>query len=137
MLVLSSILSYYASQPKKSVRGCTREYESQVEPKSQPKSVRIARVLANLLRWGGKFLAIVNAICLIATGMLQFTSVYDNCYCNSSVLGLGDAGYAVIFPSDSQVHITKTAWIGALALGCSASAGFIFFMNLLTDLLPK
>jgi len=120
MLVLSSILSYYASS-----------YPARL------KSVRITRVLANLFRWGGKFLAIVNAICLIATGMLQFTSVYDNCYCNSSVLGLGNAGYAVIFPSDSQAHITKTAWIGALALGCSASAGFIFFMNLLTDLLPK
>ena len=69
--------------------------------------------------------------------MLQFTSVYDNCYCNSSVLGLGNAAYAVIFPSDSQVHMyNKAAWLGALALASSASAGFIFFMNLLTDLLP-
>jgi hypothetical protein len=104
--------------------------------KSPFSAVRVTRIVANIFKWGGKSLAIVNATCIIGTGMLQFTSVYDNCYCNSSVLGLGNAAYAVIFPSDSQVHITKAAWLGALALASSASAGYIFFMNLLTDLLP-
>jgi ABC-type multidrug transport system permease subunit len=124
MLVLSSILSHYASS-----------YRYRLEiPFS---FVRLAKVLANVLRWGGKLLAIINAIGVIASGMLQFTSVYDNCYCNSSVLGLGiDRAYSVISPSDSQVDYTLYAWCGALALGSCTSLIYIFYMNLLTDLLP-
>jgi hypothetical protein len=115
MLVLSSILSHY-----------TCSYPDR--PRNTFSAVRLAKVLANVLRWGGKSLAIVNALWIIATGMLQFTSVYDNCYCNSSVFWLGvDGAYDVIFPSASQVHITTVAWFGALALGCCISVKFIFF----------
>jgi hypothetical protein len=114
MLVFSSILSHY-----------TCSYTDRLM--NIFSAVRLAKVLGNVLRWGGKSLAIVNALWIIATGMLQFTSVYDNCYCNSSVFWLGvDGGYDVIFPSASQVHITTVAWFGALALGCCISVGFIF-----------
>jgi len=124
MLVLSSILSHYASS-----------YQHRL--KSPFSSVRLAKVLANILRWGGKLLAIINALGIIASGMLQFTSVYDNCYCNSSVLGLGiDRAYVVIVSSAPQLTSITYAWYGALALGSCSSVGFIFFMNLLTDLLP-
>ncbi|OJA16890.1 hypothetical protein AZE42_08508 [Rhizopogon vesiculosus] len=137
MLVSSSILSHYASYPdRRYTSHPDRRYASY--PDRHFPAARLAKVLANVLRWGGKTLAIVNAFCIIASGMLQFTGVYDNCYCNSSALGLGaDYAYAVIFPSDSQVHQTTAAWVGALVLGCVTSGGFIFYMYLLTDLLPK
>jgi len=121
MLVLSSILSHYASS-------------YQYRLKSPFSSVHLAKVLANVLRWGGKLLAIINALGIIASGMLQFTSVYDNCYCNSSVLWLGkDRAYVIIL---SEVSSITYAWYGALALGSCTCVAFIFFMSLLTDLLP-
>ena len=124
MLVLSSILSHYASS-------------NQYRLESPFSSVRLAKVLANVLRWGGKLLAIINAIGVIASAMLQFTSVYDNCYCNSSVLGLGiDRAYLDIFPSVSQVDSIFRAWCGAFALGSITSLGYFLYIILLTDLLP-
>ncbi|KAG1719920.1 uncharacterized protein EDB91DRAFT_376648 [Suillus paluster] len=124
MLVMSSILSHYSSS-------------SSNQSRNPLSSVHLARVLSNLLRWGGKFLAIVNAIWIIAASMLQFTNIYDNCYCNSSVLGRGvrDA-YFIVITDGLDLAQTKAAWFGALALTCCTSLGFIFFMSLLTDLIP-
>jgi hypothetical protein len=160
MLVSSSILSHYASSYPDSSGNYASLYPDKSESSDRPgspdspgspdrprspdrpeslfSSVHLAKVLADVLRWVGKFLAIVNAICIILTGMLQFTSVYDNCYCNASVLGLGmDGAYAVIFPSDAQVHLTWATWIAAFALGSSGCVGFFFVMNLFTDPLPQ
>ncbi|KAG0696829.1 hypothetical protein DFH29DRAFT_181933 [Suillus ampliporus] len=123
MLVMSSILSHYAS--------------SYSDRRMSSIMMRLAKGLSNLLRWGGKFLAIVNAIGIIATGMLQFTSIYDNCYCNSSALGIGvNDAYYIVMTGSLDLGQTKAAWFGALALSCSVSLGFIFFMSLLTDLVP-
>ncbi|KAG2357250.1 hypothetical protein BDR07DRAFT_1473546 [Suillus spraguei] len=127
MLVTSSILSHYA-----------HSYSD--TPNGNPFScitICLAKAVSNLLRWGGKLLAIVNAIWIIAAGMLQFTSIYDNCYCNSSVLGRG-AQYAfdIVMVDGLDLSQTKAAWFGALALGGTTCLGFIFYMNLLTDLVP-
>jgi hypothetical protein len=127
MLVMSSILSHFAFSHSDRPRSIF----------SSP-TVRLAKVVSNLLRWGGKLLAIINALWIIAAGMLQFTSVYDNCYCNSSVLGRG-AQYAydiIMMDSGLDLSQTKAAWFGALALAGTTSLGFIFYMSLLTDLVP-
>ena len=122
MLVCSSVLSHYASS-----------YPDRPDSVVRHSHVK---VLANILRWGGKFLAIVNSICIIGGGMLQFTNIYDNCYCNSSALGLGvDNAYVVVFRSDSQVHVITAAWLGALALGCCSSGLFMLVMSVLNDVL--
>lgn len=123
LLVCSSVLSHYASSyPDHPYAAVRHSY---------------VRVLADILRWGGKSLAIVNAIGIIGSGMLQFTSIYDNCYCNSSALGRGmDNAYAVVFPSDSQLHVITAAWLGALALGCCSCGAFMLFMGVLNDVLP-
>ncbi|KAG1727272.1 uncharacterized protein EDB91DRAFT_893799 [Suillus paluster] len=126
MLVMSSVLSHY-----------TFSYSDRPKSPSSSIMMRLAKVLSNLLRWGGKFLAIVNAIWIIAAGMLQFTSIYDNCYCDSSVLGRGvQHAFDIVVTDNLDLSQTKAAWFGALALACSFSFGFIFFMSLLTDLVP-
>lgn len=82
-------------------------------------------------------MAIVNAIWIIAAGMLQFTDIYDNCYCNSSVLGRGaQYAYDIVLFDGVNLDQTRAAWFGALALAGSTSLGFIFYMSLLTDLVP-
>lgn len=126
MLVMSSILSHYASS-----------YSDRPRSPFSSVAVRLVKAVSNLLRWGGKLVAIVNAIWIIAAGMLQFTSVYDNCYCNSSVLGRGaQYAYDIIVFDSLDLSQTKAAWFGALALAGSTSLGFIFYMSLLTDLVP-
>ncbi|KAG2160055.1 uncharacterized protein EDB93DRAFT_1073334, partial [Suillus bovinus] len=126
MLVMSSVLSHYASS-----------YSDRPRSPFLSTTISLVKVSSNLLRWGGKLMAIVNAIWIIATGMLQFTSVYDNCYCDSSVLGRGaQRAYVIVLPDGLDFNQTKAAWFGALALAGSASLGFIFYMSLLTDLVP-
>jgi hypothetical protein len=99
--------------------------------------MHLANVLSKLLRWGGKFLAIVNAIWAVTASMLQFADVYNNCYCNSSVLGRGvQHAYDIVVTDSLDLSMTETAWWGALALACSTSLGFVFLMSLLTDLVP-
>ncbi|KAG1773280.1 hypothetical protein EV702DRAFT_583207 [Suillus placidus] len=126
MLVMSSILSHYASS-----------YSDRPRSPFSSITICLAKVVSNLLRWGGKLVAIVNAIWIIVAGMLQFTSIYDNCYCNSSVLGRGaQYAYDIVVFDGLDLNQTKAAWFGALALAGSTSLGFIFYMSLLTDLVP-
>ncbi|KAG2085394.1 uncharacterized protein F5147DRAFT_644888 [Suillus discolor] len=126
MLVMSSILSHHAFSYSDRPRG----------PFSST-TLRLAKLASNFLRWGGKLAAIVNAIWIIAAGMLQFTDIYDNCYCNSSVLGRGaQYAYDIVLFDGINLDQTRAAWFGALALAGSTSLGFIFYMSLLTDLVP-
>ena len=96
----------------------------------------IARV-ADWLRWIGKFLAIINAIGIIANSVFQYAGVYDNCYCDSSVFYWGSYAFNVITPVQSDIDLAKRAWIGALALAltcCTFSVGTIY---LIRDSLPS
>ncbi|KAG2344915.1 hypothetical protein BDR05DRAFT_982310 [Suillus weaverae] len=127
MLVMSSIISHYLH----SYSG-----RSSWSPLFSI-TMRLAKVLSNLLRWGGKFLATVNAIWAVTASMLQFADVYDSCYCNSSMLGRGvQHAYDIVVTDGLDLGLTEAAWWGALALACSTSLGFIFLMSLLTDLVP-
>lgn len=127
MLVASSIISHYTYS--NSGRSSWSPFFSI--------AMHLAKVLSNLLRWGGKLLATVNAVWVVTASMLQFADVYDNCYCNSSVLGRGvQHAYDIVVTDNLDLGLTKTAWWGALALACSTSLGFIFLMSLLTDLVP-
>lgn len=127
MLVTSSIISHY-----------TYSYSGRTSwSPFFSITMRLANVLSKLLTWGGKFLAIVNAIWAVTASMLQFADVYNNCYCNSSVLGKGaQHAYDIVVTDTLDLSITEAAWWGALALACSTSLGFVFLMSLLTDLVP-
>ncbi|KAG1827918.1 hypothetical protein EV424DRAFT_586443 [Suillus variegatus] len=127
MLVTSSIISHYTYLY--SARSSWSPFFSI--------TMRLAKVISNLLRWSGKFLATVNAVWLITASMLQFADVYDNCYCNSSVLGRGvQHAYNIVMTDNLDLGLTETAWWGGLALACSTCVGFVFFMSLWIDLVP-
>ena len=95
----------------------------------------IARV-ANWLRWIGKFLAIANAIGVIANSIFQIAGVYDNCYCNSSVYKWGSSAFNVIRPNQGDISLARSAWIGALALGLTCCTFFVGTIYLIRDSLP-
>ena len=96
----------------------------------------IARV-ADWLRWIGKFFAIVNATGVITNSIFQFASVYDNCYCDSSVYKWGSSAFNVIIPNQGDIALARSAWIGALTLGLTCCTIFVGTIYLIRDSLPS
>ena len=58
--------------------------------------------------------------------MFQFANFYSRCYCNSSVLGLGESrAYNVMdFTADDFASV-RDAWTGSLAMGAGSVAFFL------------
>ena len=71
-----------------------------------------------LTRLLGKFLASANAMFLIVTSTVQFTGLYDTCWCDASILSLGRSkGWVILFATDAQIATASSlAWIGGTAL---------------------
>ncbi|EGN91775.1 hypothetical protein SERLA73DRAFT_173350 [Serpula lacrymans var. lacrymans S7.3] len=115
MLVTSSILVHYSSYSQQSL------------------SARLAALGAKQLNWMGKFVAIFNSVWIVAICVFQFSNVFDTCYCNSSVLGLGKNAFDVITLSAQELGIIRGSWIGGLVMASVCSIGFISLMNLLVD----
>ncbi|EIW75036.1 hypothetical protein CONPUDRAFT_66882 [Coniophora puteana RWD-64-598 SS2] len=92
------------------------------------------KTVADVLRWSGKALAVLNSLILCAIPILQFSNVFNNCYCNSSVMGRGpDRAYNVINLTDTSE--TQILWIVALVVASLCSIAFVAIFNLLTDTL--
>jgi hypothetical protein len=86
--------------------------------------------LAVLTRLIGNTLAILNALWVITFSILQFTNVYNNCWCASSALQWGANHYILLFPQPSQIYaIASPFWIAGTFIGiASAAICVIFFM---------
>ncbi|KDR79635.1 hypothetical protein GALMADRAFT_137429 [Galerina marginata CBS 339.88] len=128
MLVTSSILTHYSTNCPAQLFGGDFVLALRA---------RVARLLAIFLRRSGKVIATINAVWIVATGMIQFSSFYDRCYCNSSVFGLGIRAYDVITLLPSDIAGMRAAWIGGFVLAGGATLLFAGFVTLLIDpLLP-
>ena len=126
MLLTSSILTYYSTNTP------TGSFQGHFILALQ---VRVARWLSIFLRRAGKLLAGINAIWIVATGFLQFSSVYDLCYCHTDAIGLGKRAYGIILPvlGDVDVGGMRTAWIGGFVLAAGAAMIFAGFVALIID----
>jgi hypothetical protein len=74
--------------------------------------------LAILTRWLGKLLAIMSALWVILLSGLQFSNVYDSCWCNSCTVtrGTGVKSYVIFFATyDTVAGIASTAWVWGVA----------------------
>ncbi|KAI0033216.1 hypothetical protein K488DRAFT_85137 [Vararia minispora EC-137] len=116
-MVISSFLSFYATVAGQSA------LPSKQSPRPLPAAL-IAGRLSTFLRRAGKLLATLNAIWIVLSCIFQFSSFYDRCYCNSSVLGLGKNAYDVLTFLDSDVTAMKAAWIGSIVLALGTAALF-------------
>jgi hypothetical protein len=116
LLVASSALAHYST----------------LSPESHPPPTHLKTIkwLAVVLRRLGKLLASLNAAWIVVACILQFSNIYDNCCCNSSVLGLGDRAYDVILISAGDV---KQPWIAGVALATVCALAFVGFVNLFMD----
>lgn len=106
MLVISSGLAHYSTQAATDIEG---------NP-VYTRATRMAGLVSILLRRVGKCLATCNALWIVLACIFQFSSFFDRCYCNSSVLGLGSFAYDVIQLVPADISTMKTAWIGGVAL---------------------
>lgn len=79
--------------------------------------------LAVLTRLLGKLLAAASAIFVVATSIIQFTGLLDNCWCDACIPSLGKkAGWVVLFVSDAQITAaSKSAWVGGVFMGIVVS----------------
>ena len=73
----------------------------------------------------------LNAVWIVTIGFLQFSEVYDRCYCNSSVAELGKYAYDIIAPVD--IGSMRAAWVGGFFLGARAGMIFAGFVTLFID----
>jgi hypothetical protein len=124
MLLTSSILTYYSTNTP------TRTFQGDVIMTLQ---AQIARSLSIFLRRLGKVIAAFNAVWIVATGLVQFSSFYDRCYCNSSVMGLGKRAYDVISLVPGDVGGIRAAWISGFVLAAGAAMAFVGFVTILLN----
>lgn len=69
-------------------------------------------------------LAFVNATVLIITYCLEFSGVFDTCYCNASVLGRGKNSY-VVFIFDGWIGTMRNARIAATIITLASVLPFM------------
>lgn len=119
MLLMSSILAHYSA-------GYSHR---------NLLSARAALTLSHWLRRTGKALAVGNSIWVVLACTFVYSSFYNTCFCNSSVVSRGEAAYNVIIATAGQAAQLRAAWIGGLVMACTSSLFFLGLMNLLLDTL--
>jgi hypothetical protein len=124
MLFTSSILTYYL---------INTPTPSSKEHRMLALQAWVVRWLSIFLRRSGKLIAAFNAVCIVATGLLQFGGFYGRCYCDSSVIGLGKHAYNVMSLVPDDVGGMRTAWIGGFALAAGAAMIFAGFVTVFID----
>ncbi|KAJ6602348.1 hypothetical protein B0H10DRAFT_1823065 [Mycena sp. CBHHK59/15] len=92
----------------------------------------VARI-ALFLRYLAKFLATCNAVWIIAAFIMQFSDLYDRCYCDSNVLSQGKRAHSVMVLTASDISVMKVAWIGGFLLAVVSSGLFIGFITICID----
>lgn len=69
------------------------------------------------LRRIGKFLAVLNALWLVASSLMEFIGLYDNCWCSGTVPGHGHNGWIVLFKNKQDSRNSAIGpWIGGTAI---------------------
>lgn len=104
IMLLSSIFAHYSHLP---------------HPNSQHLYLRevvdeTAARLSVALRRIGKFVATLNAIWIVVMCLFQFSSFFDRCYCDSSVIGLGKRAFYTLQLTEEDITKLRGAWIGGM-----------------------
>lgn len=69
----------------------------------------IQETLAIGLRWIGKTLGVLNGVGIIVASIMQFSGIYANCFCSSTVFGSDEGVIHLTDPLDNDV---VKFWIG-------------------------
>ena len=94
------------------------------------------RAATNILRFCGKSLAFMNALWLISISVLEAAGGYDNCWCRSNYIGLGDAAWVVLFlGGDNLASAARLPWSTGLGVTLTLvlCSGMFFLLGPLVD----
>jgi hypothetical protein len=87
-------------------------------------------ILIVVTRFTGKALACINAFWLLAISLLQFTNMYNSCWCSACVLQYGTVeGWVILWATDVQIsNVALNSWIAGVIISCLALlfAGLFF-----------
>ncbi|KAJ7025574.1 hypothetical protein C8F04DRAFT_1223272 [Mycena alexandri] len=122
LLVASSLLAHYST--------FTDSFKDRY---MHTKATRLAAVISIILRRVGKVLSALNTVWIILACLFQFGSVFDRCWCNSSVFTWGKHAYNVIDVTTSDVEALNAPWIGGVALAGGCAILFMGFVNVLIN----
>ena len=66
------------------------------------------------MRLSGKALAAANTVFLVAISIIQFTGLFDSCWCDACIPSLGEAkGWVILWADDTQIGAaSSSAWGG-------------------------
>ncbi|VDB92011.1 unnamed protein product [Peniophora sp. CBMAI 1063] len=106
---------------------------AQASPRRQTPSARLAANFAVGFRRLGKTLAIANSAWIILVCIMQFSNIFDECFCNASTIGLGSSAYFVINLQPGDVQAMRLTWGYALGLSLGTAAAFVVFVALFVD----
>ncbi|OCL03560.1 hypothetical protein AOQ84DRAFT_266327, partial [Glonium stellatum] len=92
-------------------------YTELVLPKARPYiRSEVKAILAVLTRILGKLLAIASALWVVVLSTIQFSNIYDSCWCNSCAVTKGVGSYVLIFASNQDVvGAAMKAWVWGVA----------------------
>ncbi|KAF2870392.1 hypothetical protein BDV95DRAFT_444030, partial [Massariosphaeria phaeospora] len=85
--------------------------------------------LAVVTRIFGKTIAVLNALWLGTSSLLEYTGVYDRCYCRGNQTGLGlDKGWLVLFKTEYDLaQFATSPWAGGVAMSIIICSTCYFF----------
>ena len=89
------------------------------DPQSYERTITHAVLcsLAVITRIFGKTLAVANTIWLLLTALLQYTGVYDRCYCRGNQTGMHSKGWLVLFKTEDELaNYATSPWAGGVAM---------------------
>ena len=95
------------------------------------KSSKVIGTLVIFFRQAGKVIAGINTAWILTSSLFQFSNVFDTCYCNASVLGLGSKAYAVLNMTPEDQTLTKAYWTAGMIMASGTALVFIAAINLL------
>lgn len=108
LMLTSSFLTHYSSFNDPSLSS----HPSRRHLRISNRRSQVIGSLAIFFRRLGKVVATANATWIVTTCVLQFSTFYDRCNCNSSVFSRRQDAYVVLQLTPDVVPGLRSAWVG-------------------------
>ncbi|KIM73392.1 hypothetical protein PILCRDRAFT_99326 [Piloderma croceum F 1598] len=128
LLTTSSILTHFLATSRTCARSTSEHLSS-----DHDKVLRFVQTLEIFLCRLGKSPAACNTIWIVLVCMLQFGSIFGQCYCFGSVLGLRSRACDILIIDANEV---TRPWLGGVGFACGSAVLFVGFINLFINAKP-
>jgi len=122
IMVLSSLFAHYADSQPDSKATLAGAIQSRLDADQ-------SRQLSVTLSTSGKVLATLNTFWVLCCTTLQFANVFNTCYCNSAVTGLGaDKAFNVLSLTREDRAYVAGVWEGGVIMTLVSAGLFVIFV---------